>query len=113
MKDFFVMTRRERRGMILLLVVIALALVAAVAARYHHEDILGDVNALEISQFEEEADSATIEVAKPESPQKSTSPSAKPLRRGMAKPKKPANPQKPANPKPADKPRPIEPVPAF
>ena len=87
--------------MIVLLVAIALLLAVVAAARYHHEDVSSDVNVEEISHFEAETDSLTVDVSKPTRHTRDHETTKKRPKRRDAKPK------------PAREPRPVDPVPKF
>ena len=100
-KDFFEMTRHERRGAIMVLVIIAALLVATFAVRNCHETV-PPVTSVDIRQFEAEADSSNlIPPATPPKPEKSVTPKKK---RRHATPK---------SPKPAPAPRRLDPVPQI
>lgn len=104
-KDFFEMTRHERRGAIVVLVTIALLLVATCFTRCYRR-AEAPQRADVIRQFEAEADSSTVEISKP-LPEKATGPKDK---RHKASPKH----SKPApSPKPSPSSRPMEPVPQI
>ena len=98
-KDFFEMKRHERRGAIVVLALIALLLAATCVVRCSSESSR-PVPAVDIRQFEAEADSATVIDAKPSS-KKKTAPKTK---RRHASPK---------HSKPAPAPRRLDPVPQI
>ena len=104
-KDFFEMTRHERRGAIVVLVTIALLLAATCFTRCHRRaDVPQQADV--IRQFEAELDSSTMDVSKP-LPEKAASPEGK---HHKASPKR----SKPAHsPKPSPSSRPMEPVPQI
>lgn len=101
-KDFFDMTRHERRGAIVILVIIALVLAVTFVMRCHRPDDVPPASTNAVRQFEAEVDSSAVEVYKP-SPKKTV----KPEKKGR-KSKSP----KPTN-KPKPEPRRMDPVPQF
>ncbi len=104
-KDFFEMTRHERRGAIVVLVTIALLLAATCFTRCRHRAEVPQ-QADVIRQFEAELDSSTVDISKPH-PEKAARPDGK-HRKASPKRSKPAH-----SPKPSPSPRPMEPVPQI
>ena len=103
MKDFFIMTRNERRGTIVVLALIALILLSTLAVRScRAEAPVGLVDSAMV-QFESDIDSAHIYVKEPASANKSRATKRK------SKKKKPSS--RPSKPTPA--PRRMDPVPQF
>lgn len=103
-KDFWVMTRRERRGTIVVLAVIALLLALTVMVRSCHADEPIQFQETELSVFEAEADSSVLSTPQNNNTHKRVSEKKKRHRRPVSKPKRtPSTPQ----------PRRIEPVPQF
>ncbi len=98
-RDFFEMTRHERRGAIVILAIIALLLAVTCVSRCHRPTYIMHETE-EVMQFEAEVDSSTVEVAKPSPKQRKGK-----RRKSAAKPSKP--------PKPAPSPRRMDPVPQF
>ena len=104
-KDFFEMTRHERRGAIVVLVTIALLLAATCFTRYHRRTEVPQ-QADVIRQFEAELDSSAVDISKPVL-EKAAGPEGK---HHKASPKR----SKPAHsPKPSPSSRPMEPVPQI
>ena len=103
-KDFWVMTRRERRGAIVVLAAIALLLAITVMSRSCHTDQPIQIQGTALSDFEAEADSSTVSTEKAHKAHKRVHEKKKHHRRPASKPKRtPAAPQ----------PRRIDPVPQF
>lgn len=103
-KDFFDMTRHERRGTIVILVIIALSLAAMSVLRCHRPADVSPEVTNAVRQFEAEVDSSAVEVDKP-SPKKSVKPEKKHRKSKSSHPSK--------TPKPKPEPRRMDPVPQF
>lgn len=101
-KDFWQMTRRERRGSIVVLVFIAVLLAATAAVRSCRT---GEVTPVEhLQRFEQQIDSSSIDTEDHKSaPEKK--------RKAPAERRKPKS--KPVKQKPKREPLPMEPVPQF
>lgn len=102
-KDYFEMTRHERRGAVVILLIIALMLAVAYVARCHRPTSLPTENEV-VRQFEAEVDTSTVEEFKT-SPKKSVKPDGKRSKRKSQKPSK--------KPKSTPAPRRMDPVPQF
>ena len=103
MKDFFDMTRQERRGTIVLLALIALILLSTVFVRSCKADAPTGMVDTALVRFETEIDSARYHVREP-------SPTKKPhVNKHKSKKPKPS----PHRSKPAPEPRRMDPVPRF
>ena len=98
-KDFFEMTRNERRGAVAILLVIALLLALTCVARCRRSDTV-PTGTDAVRLFEAEVDSSAVEFPKP------ASKSPKKPRKSNAKPAK-------KSPKPSPAPRRMDPVPQF
>lgn len=104
-KEFFEMTRRERRGTILVLVLIVISLAGTVAVRSCRTDVSDGVHAEAMQRFEAEIDSVGKHEEKSESSRK---PRAATKKKGKHR-----SSAKPKHDKPAPQQRPMDPVPQF
>lgn len=101
-KEYFEMSRHERRGAIVVLAIISALLVGTLAVRCNHESV-DPSSAVDIRQFEVESDSAAL-----------TFPASKPKKPAASRKKHHrASPKSPKSPKPAPAPRRLDPVPQF
>lgn len=109
-KDFFTMTRNERRGTIVVLVLIALLLAGSVIMRSCHRDVpVVEAQSADLERFDAETDTAQAPAAAPY-PKASRRDSShrSPHHRHGKKPKSGGRP-KPAKPAPQR----MDPVPQF
>jgi len=102
MRDFFDMTRHERRGTIVLLVIIAVILLSTLAVRSCKTDVPTDAHEAALIQFESEIDSARVDdtTAVPQRP-----------RHAKRKVRKKKQPTRSSGTSP--QPRRVDPVPSF
>jgi hypothetical protein len=103
-KDFWQMTRRERRGTIVLLAFIALLLVATATVRSCRTDEAPSVG--QMYRFEKQADSVTVDMGARDS-------ATRKQHKTSAVKRKPKSKPKPKKYKPAAEPRRVDPVPQF
>ena len=105
-KDFFSMTRRERRGTIVVLVAI-MVILAATWAWKHTSRTTPDVavQAVEIQEFEAQTDSFQSSITKPKQKPRKTEKKKRDTHR--------KKPQRPPQPKSPSSPRRVDPVPQF
>ena len=101
--DFFVMTRRERRGTIVVLLLIAMILISTVAVRSCRSQVPSEIQQADMVQFESSIDSARNQVTKTAPAKKSHATKRK------SQKKKPS----PRPSKPASRPQRMDPVPQF
>lgn len=103
-KDFWQMTRRERRGTIVLLAFIALLLAATATVRSCSTEEALPVG--QMHRFEQQADTVTVDMGARDS-------ATRKQHKTSAVKRKPKSKPKPKKHKPAAEPRRVDPVPQF